>query len=147
MVELDLASARHHAALDPEFYRVPDRAAVAAFLRLRLGDPGRRVLVARMDGTVVGQVDVTIVEPPDPGSIIRPVPTADLGISVADGWRGRGIGSALLAAAETDARARGARRLILDMAVANEGAHRFYRRLGYRDHGRLMLKDLDDGAA
>ena len=36
LIDLDLASARHHAALDPGLYRVPDRAAVAAFLRPRL---------------------------------------------------------------------------------------------------------------
>src|SRR5688572_25717323 len=79
LVELDLASARHHAGLDPEFYRVPERAAVAEFLARRLTDPDREVLVALVDGEVVGTVDVTLVEPPDPGSIVRPVPTADLG--------------------------------------------------------------------
>lgn len=144
LVELDLASARHHAALDPGFYRVPERAAVAAFLRRRLEDPDRNVIVAVADGAVVGMVDVTIDSEPDPGSIVRPVPTVDIGISVLEAWRGRGIGHALMAAAEATAREQGVRRVVLDMASANDGAARFYDRLGYREYGRLLRRSLDE---
>jgi ribosomal protein S18 acetylase RimI-like enzyme len=142
LVELDLASAAHHAALEPETYRLPDRAAVAAFLDRRLSDPAREVLVAVVDGAVVGMVDVTLVEPPDPGSILRPILTADLGISVLAPWRGSGVGRALMAAAEASARARGAEQIVLDMAASNTGALRFYRRLGYADHGLLLRRRL-----
>ena len=145
LVELDLDSARHHVSLDPGFYRMPDRDAVAAFLRRRLADPEREVLVAVADGQVVGQVDVTIADAPDPGSIVRPVRTADLGISVAEGWRGRGIGEALMSAAEDSARRRGAEQIVLDMASANEGALRFYHRLGYREHGLLLRRRIRSG--
>jgi hypothetical protein len=69
LVELDLASAAHHAALDPDAYRIPDREAVAAFLDRRHANPDREVFVAVVDGVVVGTVDVTMVEPPDEGSI------------------------------------------------------------------------------
>ena len=146
LVDLDLASARHHASIDPESYQVPERDAVAAFLERRLGDPAREMLVAEVDGDVVGAVDITLVGPHDPGSIVRPIPTADLGISVAEGWRDRGIGHTLMAAAEANARARGAERMILDMSSANAGALRFYRALGYREHGLLLSRSLlDDG--
>jgi GNAT superfamily N-acetyltransferase len=147
LVELDLDSARHHVALDPDLYRLPARDAVADFLRRRLADPAREVLVAVVDGRVVGEVDVRIEEAPDPGSILRPVPTADLGISVAEGWRGQGIGEALMAAAEASARRRGAERIVLDMHAANGGARRFYHRLGYREFGRLLRRRLGDAAS
>ena len=142
LVELDMSSAVHHAGLDPEFYLVPERAMVADFLRRRLADPDREVLVAEADGAVVGMVDVTLAEEPDPGSIVRPVPTADIGISVLDDWRGRGVGHALMAAAESFAVARGARRIVLDMSSANVGALRFYRSLGYVEHGLLLRREL-----
>jgi GNAT superfamily N-acetyltransferase len=147
LVELDLASARHHAQLDPATYHVPDRADVAAFLERRLADPERRVLVAVVDEQVVGMIDVTKADPPDAGSIIRHVVTVDLGISVAEAWRGRGIGHEPMAAAESVAREVGAARVILDMSAANTGALRFYRRLGYREHGLFLHRDLTEPPA
>ena len=142
LVELDLSSARHHADLDPVLLQVPEREPVAAFLARRLTNPHRRILVAVVDGTVVGMVDVTLVDPPPDGSIYRSVPTADLGITVMEDHRGRGVGQALMAAAEQDARSRGARRIILDVIAANDGARRFYDRLGYREQGLVLSRDL-----
>jgi ribosomal protein S18 acetylase RimI-like enzyme len=83
-----------------------------------------------------------MVDPPAPGSILRPVATVDLGISVGEAWRDRGIGHELMAAAESLARDMGAMRVILDMSAANTGALRFYRGLGYREHGLLLHRDL-----
>ena len=142
LVDLDLASARHHASLDPGHLQVPEREPVAAFLNRRLANRNRRMLVAIVECEVVGTVDVTMTEAPDPGSIYRSIPTADLGITVAEGWRNRGIGQALMAAAELDARARGARQIILDLHAANDGALRLYQRLGYETYGLLMRRDL-----
>jgi ribosomal protein S18 acetylase RimI-like enzyme len=142
LVELDLASARHHAELDPVLLQLPDREPVATFLARRLTNPDRRILVAVVDGRVVGMVDVTMVDPPQDGSIYRSVPTADLGISVIERYRGRGVGQALMVAAEHDARSRGARRIVLDVLAANAGARRFYERLGYREHSLVLGRDL-----
>lgn len=36
----------------------------------------------------------------------------------------------------------GCTRMILDMSAANEGALRFYERLGYRTYGLLLKKSL-----
>ena len=144
LVDLDLASA-HHAQLDPEFYRVPDRAAVAAFLERRLAELDGEILVAVAGRQVIGMVGVAMQDPPDPGSIIRAVPTVDLGISVLDEWRGRGVGQALMAAAERWATERGAGRMVLDMSSENAGALRFYQRLGYRQHGLLLCRALEVG--
>jgi ribosomal protein S18 acetylase RimI-like enzyme len=142
LVDLDLASAAHHAALDPNLYRVADRDAVARFLDRRLADPDRQVLVAVAGGAVVGMVDVTMEGPPDEGSVDQPIQTADLGISVLGAWRNRGVGHALMAAAEALARERGAEQIVLDMASANVDALRFYRGLGYAEHGLLLRRSL-----
>jgi GNAT superfamily N-acetyltransferase len=49
--------------------------------------------------------------------------------------RGQGIGTKLSEAAEQMARSRGHREISISASVANEGALRLYRRLGYRDAG------------
>jgi ribosomal protein S18 acetylase RimI-like enzyme len=49
--------------------------------------------------------------------------------------RGEGIGSALTAAAEREAAARGHRQIGLTVSLANVGARRLYERLGYADSG------------
>jgi ribosomal protein S18 acetylase RimI-like enzyme len=143
MIELDLASAVHHAALDPDFYRVPEREAIASFLDRRHADRDREVLVAVVEHAVVGMVDVTMLEQPDEGSIVRPISTADVGISVLAAWRNQGIGRLLMEAAEASAKARGAKQIVLDMSAANGDALRFYRRLGYMETGIVLRRILD----
>jgi GNAT superfamily N-acetyltransferase len=49
--------------------------------------------------------------------------------------RGRGIGTELSEAAEQMARSGGHRQISISASVANQGALRLYRRLGYRDAG------------
>jgi ribosomal protein S18 acetylase RimI-like enzyme len=80
---------------------------------------------------------------PHPASMIRPAPTATIDVAVVPGWRGRGLGARLMLAAEALARERGARRVLLDVAAANQRALRFYQhRLGYRPLGSLLEKRL-----
>ncbi|MEW5991207.1 MAG: GNAT family N-acetyltransferase [Chloroflexota bacterium] len=143
MVDLDQASAEHHAAIDPEAWEVPDRAGSADFLRRRQAeDPSRQTIVATVDGRVVGMVEIAIVLTGVAGGAMRRVRSADLGIVVLPEWRGQGIGDRLMQAAETWAREHGAERMILDVSAANEGARRFYERLGYEVYGFLMRRAL-----
>ncbi len=70
--------------------------------------------------------------------------------------RGRGIGTELSRAAEELVWTRGHTRVSISASVANEGALRLYRRLGYRDadlppqrvHGTLLVRgkpfEVDD---
>jgi diamine N-acetyltransferase len=146
LVDLDVASAEHHRVVDPRRYRVPDRRAIAAFLRRRLDEPSSEVLVAEVDGAVVGRLDFGLVEAPDEGSILAPIPTLDIGLSVLPAWRRHGIGRRLMAAAEATARTRGIHRIMLDMHADNESALALYRSLGYREYGLVMDRWLDDVA-
>lgn len=67
-------------------------------------------------------------------------------LAVAAGFAGRGLGSALLAAAEQAAAARGAHWLTLEMREDNEPARRLYARRGYAGTGRSEAY-YGDGAA
>ena len=51
--------------------------------------------------------------------------------------RGRGIGAALMARVESEARARGRRLLFLDTSAGESGAVQFYARLGYALAGSI----------
>jgi aminoglycoside 6'-N-acetyltransferase len=148
MVDLELASAIHHAAVDPKRWRVPPRDAIAAYRqRRREADPeGGALLAVAPDGQVVGMVEMLLRGfVGDPGQARIPIPSVDVGISVAPEWRGRGVGSALMHAAEGWAAEQGATRIVLDLAAANEGALRLYQRLGYETHGLLMDRELGEG--
>jgi RimJ/RimL family protein N-acetyltransferase len=62
----------------------------------------------------------------------------DLGMLVADRWRGRGVGTALLAKAIEWARAEpDVHKLALEVWPHNGAARALYRRLGFVDEGRL----------
>ena len=144
LIDIYLDTARHHAAIDPEVYAIPDRADIAARLTRRI--QGRDVTgeyVAAMVGDVmVGSASIDIADPPTRGNMLRAVPTAEFGVSVVDGWRGHGIGRALIAHLESWAAERGIERMILNVSEANDGAIRLYHELGYRDYDRAMLKRL-----
>jgi ribosomal protein S18 acetylase RimI-like enzyme len=61
----------------------------------------------------------------------------EIGMMVAAGWRGRGVGTALVAAAIDWARARGLHKLTLSVFPHNEAAIALYRKFGFIEEGRL----------
>jgi RimJ/RimL family protein N-acetyltransferase len=61
----------------------------------------------------------------------------ELGMMVAAGRRGRGVGTALVAAAIEWARARGLHKLTLSVFPHNEAAIALYRKFGFVEEGRL----------
>lgn len=62
--------------------------------------------------------------------------------SVAAASDGRGIGGALLGAAEAWAAARGFDYVTLNVFAGNDGARAFYRRLGYREDSLKLYKEV-----
>ena len=63
---------------------------------------------------------------------------ADLGMAVVREWRGRGVGSALLAAAIESARARGLHKVSLEVFAHNGAATALYRKFGFVEEGRRV---------
>jgi RimJ/RimL family protein N-acetyltransferase len=60
----------------------------------------------------------------------------EIGMMVARDWRGRGVGSALVAAAIEWGRENGLHKLTLSVFPHNEAAIRLYRKFGFAEEGR-----------
>ena len=146
LIDIYLDTARHHAAIDPAVFHVPDRADVAVRLTRRIesqGDVGI-YLAALIDGRMVASGTIYLDDPPSTGSMLRPIRTAEFGISVLEEARGQGIGRTLIGRLELWAAAHGVERVNLLVSEANVGAIRLYERLGYTGFDRFMRKDLVD---
>ena len=85
-----------------------------------------RTLVALAAGEVVGLVFV----------IESGFGFGEIGMMVARDWRGRGVGSALVAAAIEWGRENGLHKLTLSVFPHNEAAIRLYRKFGFAEEGR-----------
>ena len=144
LLDIYLDTARHHAAIDPEVFHVPARADIEVRLRRRIDGRGvtGEYVAAIVDGVMAGSASVDLDDPVSSGSMMRQVRSAEFGVSVLDGFRGRGIGRALIAACERWAAEHGVERMTLYVSTANEGAIRLYHELGYRDFDLVMLKPL-----
>ena len=64
------------------------------------------------------------------------------GVVVAPEWRGRGLGGAMMAEAMQLAAEANCYKLMLSSNVKREDAHRFYRSLGFRQHGLSFWIDI-----
>ncbi len=98
-------------------------------------------VVAEAHGSPVGYVRITTMVPFPEGSHWLGI----WGFAVVPAARGRGIGSALLYAAEAHARRRGARKLSLRVFGTNTTARRMYERHGFVVEGTLRAALLIDG--
>lgn len=64
------------------------------------------------------------------------------GLVVREGWQGRGIGTALLAAAESEVAQRKCIRILIQVSATNSGAKRLYHRFGFQDVQTIMSKPV-----
>ena len=85
-----------------------------------------RTLVALAKDEVVG--DISVIE--------SGFGIGEIGMMVAADWRGRGVGTALVAAAIERARARDLHKLTLSVFPHNEAAIALYRKFGFVEEGR-----------
>jgi len=116
----DVLGARREGPADQEPY-------LAAFEVID-ADPHQFLAVARRDGRVVGTLQLTFL----PGLSHRGATRAQVeAVRVHADERGSGLGSEMMAWAESEARGRGAAMLQLTSDAARDDAHRFYGRLGY----------------
>jgi GNAT superfamily N-acetyltransferase len=124
----------------------PDLAAMVAVLgerhwftdRLARQERGGGVLlVAWLEGQPVGEVFLE-TEPATEPEVRRQLPGVPRldHLEVLGPFWGRGIGTALIRAAEASARRLGSERIALGVGLDNPRARRLYARLGYVDWGR-----------
>ena len=88
-------------------------------------------LVAVHGTRVIGNLDVAREE----GPVTRHV--ASIGMAVARDWRGRGVGTALMAESIRWARQAGVEKLALTVYPDNVAARALYRKFGFEEEGRL----------
>jgi ribosomal protein S18 acetylase RimI-like enzyme len=128
---------------EPVFRHIPDRVRVERRYESRVRDPERAVVVAVVDGSVVGFVDAALARNTDTGKYLSPgVDVFVEELTVTSASQRRGIGTCLMRAIEAWAKKTGARLVTLDTHVSNEGARRLYSALGYREIGVVFTKDL-----
>ena len=87
------------------------------------------LLAAKLDGKIIGTVQLGLDTPPN-----QPHRADVKKMRVHRAARGNGIGAALMAAVEEEARQRGRWLLVLD-TVPNENGHRLYLRAGWTQTG------------
>ena len=99
---------------------------------------GRAVLVAELDGAVVGCLSTSARR-----VLHRPAPVGRISMMVVDEtWRSRGIGAALVRAAERALAAQGCYMVEVTSHVRRTEAHRFYERLGYEKTSVRLAREL-----
>ena len=84
--------------------------------------------VASADGRVIGMLHVEVSRHG----------FGELGMLVDRGWRGRGVGTALVAAAADWARGQGLHKLSLEVFAHNTAAIALYRKAGFTEEGRRV---------
>lgn len=94
--------------------------------------------VAVSEGKVCGMIGTRIsysYEHNNPGAAI-------LALIVSENMRGRGVGEALVAAAENDLAQKNIRRLAVYTHFRRTRAHEFYEKMGYEKNGFRLVKEL-----
>jgi putative acetyltransferase len=109
--------------------------------RMESPQPGSYSLVAcTPEGEVIGTLGLHVNQRP------RRSHTADLGMAVRDDWQGKGVGSALLAAAcDLADRWLPVTRIELTVYVDNAAAVALYEKFGFEREGLLRRYALRDG--
>jgi ribosomal protein S18 acetylase RimI-like enzyme len=119
--------------------QAPSFARTRRFVLDSLRDGAIHLVALAVDETVVGWCDLR----PKAAATLRH--SAVLGMGVIAPFRGRGVGSQMLATALTAADARGLRRTELIVRADNHAAIALYRRFGFAEEGRCRQYLRIDG--
>ncbi len=101
-------------------------------------DPSYRTLVAAQGGKVVGVAGIHLERYYEKDGLCARI----MSFVVSSEHRGRGVGRALISAAEDWARESGARDVMLTAHKRRADAHQFYRQMGYEATGYRFYKEL-----
>jgi GNAT superfamily N-acetyltransferase len=108
-------------------------------LELIMREPHYRTFVAVLDGTVCGMIGTCCLQSHEHNNVGGRI----IALVVSEKQRGRGVGRALVQAAESDFIARNIRRIALNTRLTREKAHQFYDGLGYIKNGFRFVKELE----
>jgi GNAT superfamily N-acetyltransferase len=115
-----------------------EASAVPGRLARMRSETGQHILVAEVDGEVVGTATVIVRH-----LITRESPLGRLAsVVVMDGWRSQGIGGRLIDEAERICRDAGCGVIEVTSAPHRDRAHEFYRRRGYVPRPERFVKAL-----
>ena len=142
LVELTLQVQLLHLANEPERFVTPSRTALAAWWLERRSDTDWDALVAEVDGAGAGHVLFERIE--RPAAVLTAAQQALYlhHIGVDQSVRHRGIGRALLHAAEQAAAGHGAQQVALDTWSFNTTAQAFVTACGYEPYNVRMRRRL-----
>ena len=143
-------SGEYYSELAPDDFRVPDDEGQAEWLDSFLPADGERevALVAELDGEVAGYLAARLEEPLDSARYQTNLQLAERrlfinALTTARAHWGRGVGSALVAAAEAWGRERGATVALMDTYAESPVSVPFWQGRGYRTKNLIMRKRLD----
>jgi ribosomal protein S18 acetylase RimI-like enzyme len=103
-----------------------------------LNDAHYRTFVAEIEGQVCGMIGTFAY----PGYEHNDLSGRILVLVTSRGARRRGIGRALIAAAERDFVRRGISRIAVNTRLSRQDAHKFYEALDYKRNGWRFVKEL-----
>ncbi len=109
-------------------------------LRSILPDSAYKTYVAIVDGRICGMIGTLVQASYEHNDLSGRI----LALVTLDTTRRRGVGRALMAAAEENFARRGIRRIALDTRLTRADAHKFYQALGYERNGYRFVKDIAD---
>jgi ribosomal protein S18 acetylase RimI-like enzyme len=111
----------------------------AAQLGAIAGHPGNRLLIARLDGRIVGTLTL----------VVFPIPTGLRAwiedVVVDESARGHGVGAELTKEAVRLAREAGAKTVDLTSRPSRAAANRLYERLGFQQRESKLYRLADEG--
>ena len=102
-------------------------------------DPDYRTFVAVSADAVCGMIGTCCIKSHEHNNVGGRI----IALVVSENQRGRGVGRALIQAAENDFVARNVRRVALNTRLSREKAHLFYENLGYTKNGFRFVKELE----
>lgn len=150
-----LDAGRYYAALVPDVIQVPDAGGLVEWFEEAIGEerPGDTIWLVAEDPThgVSGMIEASVLRPaPDANrQLQRDLSRTRLVVNllaVAEGYRRRGVGTALMEAAEEWGRAKGAVVAVTDTNLSSPLSVPFYeKRMGYSRQAVLLRKALESG--
>jgi GNAT superfamily N-acetyltransferase len=103
-----------------------------------LANKNYATFVAVSNGKVCGMIGIFIRYSYEYNSLSAMI----LALVVSEGMRGRGVGQALIAAAEKHLAQKNIQRVAVNARFERTQAHAFYEKLGYRKNGFRLVKEL-----